>query len=275
MRHKFLTITIIACIMMCSAVLSARALPFMYVMIDGVQSGPFDWDTLKKMVAEGKLTERTLVWKEGMDSWTPAEEVYSFEVEGLFRVLYYAMINGEQKGPYNKNGLRGLSDNKQLTKDTLVWSEKMDSWKPAGEISVLADLFEEKPKTKTSYNDNNDEEKYDYWASGYLRYALPCLVGGSVSLIGGAVGMPFAVMYLMEAGFDSATGSVLGTCIGLALAGVIFTPLSAIWWYGLAKDKAEFDERHEKKRSLLKRSSIGGGYNWDKKEVTVAMAIRL
>ena len=41
-----------------------------YVADKGQQTGPFDKETLKKMVEEGKLKKESLVWKEGMSDWT-------------------------------------------------------------------------------------------------------------------------------------------------------------------------------------------------------------
>lgn len=37
-----------------------------YVALDGEQAGPFDMNSLQNMVAEGRLDESSLVWKEGM-----------------------------------------------------------------------------------------------------------------------------------------------------------------------------------------------------------------
>lgn len=46
-----------------------------YVAIGGQQQGPFDYNMLKQMVQNGGLTEQTLVWKEGLSTWTPAIQV--------------------------------------------------------------------------------------------------------------------------------------------------------------------------------------------------------
>lgn len=53
-----------------------------YVAEDGKQTGPFDKDTLKKMLEEGRLKKETLVWKDGMSDWTSAELVD--ELKDLF-----------------------------------------------------------------------------------------------------------------------------------------------------------------------------------------------
>lgn len=53
-----------------------------YVGLDGVQQGPFDMAGLSAKVKVGLLTRATLVWKEGMANWLPAENVP--ELQSLF-----------------------------------------------------------------------------------------------------------------------------------------------------------------------------------------------
>ncbi len=51
-----------------------------FVSIDGKSEGPFDIDTIKQMVANGKLTRDMYVWREDLDSWKEAGHVLG----GLF-----------------------------------------------------------------------------------------------------------------------------------------------------------------------------------------------
>jgi len=46
-----------------------------YIVINGQQSGPYDLNTLKTMAAQNQLTKETLVWKEGMTTWSQAVQV--------------------------------------------------------------------------------------------------------------------------------------------------------------------------------------------------------
>ena len=46
-----------------------------YAVIAGKQQGPFDDADFDAKVAAGKITERTYVWREGMDDWRPAKAV--------------------------------------------------------------------------------------------------------------------------------------------------------------------------------------------------------
>lgn len=53
-----------------------------HVAINGQSVGPFDMTSLTQMVANGQLTENSLVWKNGMAQWEKAGTVD--ELEGLF-----------------------------------------------------------------------------------------------------------------------------------------------------------------------------------------------
>lgn len=46
-----------------------------FLGLDGKQVGPFDSATLAQMASSGRFTRETLVWKQGMPSWTPASSV--------------------------------------------------------------------------------------------------------------------------------------------------------------------------------------------------------
>jgi membrane protease subunit (stomatin/prohibitin family) len=45
-----------------------------HVAVDGAHSGPLDMARLQALVAEGKLTPQTLVWKAGLSGWVRASE---------------------------------------------------------------------------------------------------------------------------------------------------------------------------------------------------------
>lgn len=50
---------------------------------------------------------------------------------------YFMIINGQQAGPFPKEELLQHG----LTRDTPVWTEGMQDWRPAGQIADLQDLF--------------------------------------------------------------------------------------------------------------------------------------
>lgn len=53
-----------------------------HVAVDGQPTGPFDISVIRQMAASGQLTSETLVWKQGMASWTRADLVD--ELKGIF-----------------------------------------------------------------------------------------------------------------------------------------------------------------------------------------------
>jgi membrane protease subunit (stomatin/prohibitin family) len=56
-----------------------------FMALDGKQAGPFDLAALSSRVHDGTLMRATLVWKQGMPAWTPAEKVP--ELHGLFEAV--------------------------------------------------------------------------------------------------------------------------------------------------------------------------------------------
>lgn len=51
---------------------------------------------------------------------------------------YFIHINGQQLGPFEENEL--IAQN--ITPLTMVWSEGMESWMPAGQVAGLSHLFQ-------------------------------------------------------------------------------------------------------------------------------------
>lgn len=49
--------------------------PRYYLGVGGQQVGPFDMNGLRAEIQGGRLTGATLVWKDGMSSWEPAEKI--------------------------------------------------------------------------------------------------------------------------------------------------------------------------------------------------------
>ena len=49
-----------------------------YYAANNEQKGPVNESELKANLASGKLPAETLVWKDGMENWTPANQVAAF-----------------------------------------------------------------------------------------------------------------------------------------------------------------------------------------------------
>lgn len=62
----------------------AKAVPQVqyFVGVNGQQAGPFNWQQLQQLVAQGQLTQQTYVWKQGMSQWQFAGQVP--ELQPLF-----------------------------------------------------------------------------------------------------------------------------------------------------------------------------------------------
>jgi membrane protease subunit (stomatin/prohibitin family) len=60
-------------------------------------------------------------------------------------VSYFAAIDGEQSGPMDQGQLQDAVNTGKLTRATLVWSQGMAKWTPAGEVPSLNSLFASVP----------------------------------------------------------------------------------------------------------------------------------
>jgi membrane protease subunit (stomatin/prohibitin family) len=56
-----------------------------YIVVNGTQTGPYPITTLSGKAAEGTLARETLVWREGMETWTPADALP--ELQPLFAAI--------------------------------------------------------------------------------------------------------------------------------------------------------------------------------------------
>lgn len=54
-----------------------------FIVLNGQQNGPHDLAALKAMASQNEFGRDTLVWREGMTEWTPAEKVA--ELDGIFK----------------------------------------------------------------------------------------------------------------------------------------------------------------------------------------------
>lgn len=60
-------------------------------------------------------------------------------------LMFHAIINGAQAGPFDMNVLKEMATSKQLSKETLVWRDGMSNWQAAGESSELEPIFGSTP----------------------------------------------------------------------------------------------------------------------------------
>ncbi|PKP19830.1 MAG: antifreeze protein [Bacteroidetes bacterium HGW-Bacteroidetes-21] len=60
-------------------------------------------------------------------------------------VQFFLVLNGQQAGPFDMNGLKQHVAGGQLTPETLVWKNGLANWIPASQVVELASLFQTPP----------------------------------------------------------------------------------------------------------------------------------
>ncbi len=56
-------------------------------------------------------------------------------------LTFFAVINGQQSGPYDLNTLKQMAAQGSLTKETLVWRDGMANWLAAGQVPEMSQVF--------------------------------------------------------------------------------------------------------------------------------------
>jgi hypothetical protein len=54
---------------------------------------------------------------------------------------YFVAIEGKQTGPFDMQTLASQASMGRLTQQTLVWTQGMAQWTPAGQVPALAGIF--------------------------------------------------------------------------------------------------------------------------------------
>ncbi|MGI9486032.1 MAG: DUF4339 domain-containing protein, partial [Geminicoccaceae bacterium] len=58
---------------------------------------------------------------------------------------FHVDVGGKAQGPFSGDKLAAMVADGTLRRDTLVWSQGMDDWRPAGQVSELAGHLEAVP----------------------------------------------------------------------------------------------------------------------------------
>lgn len=53
--------------------------------------------------------------------------------------VFHVDVGGKAAGPFNGDQLTTMVTEGTLRRETLVWAQGMDDWRPAGQVSELAD----------------------------------------------------------------------------------------------------------------------------------------
>jgi len=59
--------------------------------------------------------------------------------------VYFAAVEGKQTGPFDMQTLASQAASGRLTRESLVWTQGMSQWMPAGEVPALAGIFTNVP----------------------------------------------------------------------------------------------------------------------------------
>ena len=233
-----------------------------YVKILNMTVGPLNLYTLQIMKDHLRFNKNMLVWREGMISWKAAKEVpeldpvFSRRSKKPFKERHKEYVTQD----YNPDMIESDPSQEPLTENERFFLDTMmhDWW------------------------GLNPSDKDAVWSR--LRKQLR--IGKGLARSGpiiGLLGIPIAISsgvlaYRYNDNAQYRTASFAGVILGtvMAAAGMIMTPLCAIPFYNAGMISTIYHKvTGDKFMTFLRRTSIGGGYDWDKKEVTVAMAIRL
>lgn len=63
----------------------------------------------------------------------------------MWKNQFFAIVNGEKKGPFDVQALRNLMMTGEVNKDTLIWTKGMKTWVKAGKNFLLKGFFKTLP----------------------------------------------------------------------------------------------------------------------------------
>ena len=236
-----------------------------YAIIDGAQSGPYDWDALEDMKSKGKLTTQTLVWEEGMDGWMQAKEVKNLELlftqskkntndkKPIGRYMNWENM-GYSNSDYDPREIESAPGQKELTEKDRAFIEKILYFKwgihPGNKDAMWSRFVQQKKQGKA------------------------LAISGSVV---GGVGLGILPVGAVLAAFIPFIGIPIAAVAGIMfITGCIVTPMCAIPFSRMGKiAKIYHRVSGEKFMSFNISPYNDGNYSRESKEITMAMAIRL
>lgn len=241
-------------------------------------------------------------------------------------IQYFAVIDGQQTGPYTASDLQDLYVSGRINKATLVWNQSMTDWTPISNVAELRSISQKKQVIQPSINNRDnttdedfsraglrdDEKTYLYkknlssdvtnqaamrakfnkqLSSGIVLAALGGVFSTSGPILLG-VGLFNYSNSLFGLSYNKTSASisdpesigtatfVFGICtplgITFTIAGIILGPLCAIPFSNAGKIASIYKKINKSSLfSVLSRTNIGGGYDWENKKANVVVAIKL
>jgi hypothetical protein len=117
-----------------------------YYVQGEAQQGPVPESQVRSLLAAGKLAADALVWSEGMAEWTHANKTEALRSQAAApapqpvggRAWYFMQGNNPNPtGPVPEAEFHRLTTGGQIGPQTLVWTEGMAQWVPAGQVPGL------------------------------------------------------------------------------------------------------------------------------------------
>ena len=249
-----------------------------YAAINGKQTGPFDMATLRGMVQTYQINGFTLVWCEGMDTWTQASLVPELQkIFGRQTVIQSSNIGTQSYVPaqtfadnadMDLSNIQSVDPNKPLTdKEQKYIAEKL-----VGKWNV-------NPTDKAAMKKTFFNNLAAGIALGTVGTVLQCVGAG---IMGGLMSSAPQVRQRKDYSTDEyytdyyldPVFMIVGGVVGgnLLTAGTIIGPLCAVPFVYAGRTGNIYKKTTGTK---LFSFNFNGGYDWERKEVMLAMAVRL
>jgi uncharacterized protein (DUF486 family) len=92
------------------------------------------------------LSRDTLVWRHGLETWTPAEKIAELApllnpVVAAQGATYWVQVNNQREGPFGYSDLQV----KLTERSMLVWRQGLKAWTAASDLPELEDLVTKLP----------------------------------------------------------------------------------------------------------------------------------
>ena len=147
---------------------------YYYLDDSSQQHGPFTFEPFEQLCSKGVINSDTLVWTDGLNDWTPAEQVeelenlfLDFELEHSKKEFFY-LLGNDTKGPLYIDQLKSVG----LKPDTLVWTEGMSEWKPARNVKELQDVIRKmRPPAPSNYSPRKNRGTHRQISVGKISLA--------------------------------------------------------------------------------------------------------
>lgn len=113
--------------------------------------------------------------------------------------MWYIIYNGQQVGPLQREQLSDYN----LTPQSMVWTEGMPQWMPAGNVQALSDLFSAPryaPGSEANFNTPYGQPPVNSYSSSY-KAPKSKVAAGVLAIILGALGVQYFYLGKIGGGF--------------------------------------------------------------------------